>query len=381
MNFGRVFAVFKKEMRRFFADKRMLAALFMPGVLIFVIYMVMGKVVTSLIDGSGVEKSYSYRIAINEDEEGGKFVPVLLSYFETVKQEEPTITYYPNDELASMKTSLREDKIDSLLFFAFDEEGAPTSIQAYYNGESEASETLYSVIPSLVDLAYKPYSFNDGINPNLGEKSYASISIMGFILPMITVSLLYSSVISICPESIAGEKERGTLLSLLATPIKPLELACGKLLALSLVALLSGSWNAACTLASAPNLFGGTELGISSGGYALFFFAILSLLLLFVSMATLISALSKSTKEANGYLGPLTAVMMVLAIIPSFADVSGLGYAFVPFLGSVQCLKLISSGSYDLLYSGMSILSNLVLAGVFAALTSLTFKSERMVGN
>ena len=72
---------------------------------------------------------------------------------------------------------------------------------------------------------------------------------------------------------------------------------------------------------------------------------------------------------------------MVLSIIPSFADVSGLGYAFVPFLGSVQCLKLISSGSYDLLYSGMSILSNLVLAGVFAALTSLTFKSERMVGN
>ena len=109
MNFGRVFAVFKKEMRRFFTDKRMLAALFMPGVLIFVIYMVMGKVVTSLLDGSGVEKNYSYRIAINEDEEGGKFVPVLLSYFETAKQEEPTITYYPNDELDSMKTSLRED--------------------------------------------------------------------------------------------------------------------------------------------------------------------------------------------------------------------------------------------------------------------------------
>lgn len=377
MNFGRVFAVFKKEMRRFFTDKRMLASLFLPGIIIFLFYSFLGNALTSLFDGSSIPKTYSYKVAINEEEEGGKFVPILESYFSSSGQQAPTITYYEASALEEMKDELKGGELDSLLFFGF-EDGELSKAEAYYNGESEASETLYSALPSLIDLAYKTYTFNDGIEPNLGGSSFTEVSILGFILPMITISLLYSSVIAICPESIAGEKERGTLLSMLATPIRPAELSTGKLLSLSLISIVSGAWNAICTLLSAPSLIGG-GISIAPAGYALFFFVILSLLMLFVSSATFISAISKSTKEANGYLGPLTAVMMIISIIPSFVDVSGIGYSFVPFLSSCQCLKLISSGSFDLLYFGLSILTNLVFASAFVFLTSLSFRSERMV--
>ena len=204
MNFGRVFAVFKKEMRRFFTDKRMLAALFLPGIIIFLFYSFLGNALTSLFDGSSIPETYSYKVAINEEEEGGKFVPILESYFSSSGQQAPTITYYEASTLEEMKDELKGGELDSLLFFGF-EDGELSKVEAYYNGESEASEALYSALPSLIDLAYKTYTFNDGIEPNLGGSSFTEVSILGFILPMITISLLYSSVIAVCPESIAGE--------------------------------------------------------------------------------------------------------------------------------------------------------------------------------
>ena len=61
-----IFAVFKKEMKRFFTDKRMLISLFLPGILIFVLYTVMGKVMTNVED-SFIAKEYKYKIVLTDN--------------------------------------------------------------------------------------------------------------------------------------------------------------------------------------------------------------------------------------------------------------------------------------------------------------------------
>ena len=61
-----IFAVFKKEMKRFFTDKRMLISLFLPGILIFVLYTVMGKVMTNVED-SFIDKEYKYKIVLTDN--------------------------------------------------------------------------------------------------------------------------------------------------------------------------------------------------------------------------------------------------------------------------------------------------------------------------
>ena len=63
---------------------------------------------------------------------------------------------------------------------------------------------------------------------------------MAMIMPMLMVSFLFSGSMGVAPEAIAGEKERGTMATLLVTPINRAHIAIGKILSLSVIALLSG---------------------------------------------------------------------------------------------------------------------------------------------
>ena len=44
-----IFVIVKKELKRFFTDKRMIMSLILPGVLIFVLYSVMGNFIGKAI--------------------------------------------------------------------------------------------------------------------------------------------------------------------------------------------------------------------------------------------------------------------------------------------------------------------------------------------
>jgi len=65
--------------------------------------------------------------------------------------------------------------------------------------------------------------------------------IIASLLPMLMIMFLFSGAMSIGPESIAGEKERGTIATLLVTPVKRKEIAIGKILALSVLSLISAT--------------------------------------------------------------------------------------------------------------------------------------------
>ena len=54
-----IITIIKKELKRFFTDRRMLTSLIMPGLLIFVIYTLMGNF---MADAMGVEENYTYNV-------------------------------------------------------------------------------------------------------------------------------------------------------------------------------------------------------------------------------------------------------------------------------------------------------------------------------
>ena len=55
----KIFTIVKKELKRFFTDKRMLMTLFLPGILIYVIYALMGNFMN---DAMKVSKDYVYNV-------------------------------------------------------------------------------------------------------------------------------------------------------------------------------------------------------------------------------------------------------------------------------------------------------------------------------
>ena len=298
-----IFAVFKKEMKRFFTDKRMLISLFLPGILIFVLYTVMGKVMTNVED-SFIDKEYKYNIVLTDNYSSTPSHSILettiKSTLVSLEYEEPEISYISKDKVDEYKEKLVAKEFDSLIVFddLFEEKifsaTSRPDIKIFYNSEMSNSETLYQMLLTIVDGTYRNYSINIDTNPNVGEASALGKQVMSFIFPMITMSLLFSTAMSICPESIAGEKERGTLASILISPIKRSELAIGKILALSLTGLASGLVSALGVIFSIPSLMGGLTVSIPLAEYILIFLIIISTLILFVSLATLGSTYAKS---------------------------------------------------------------------------------------
>src|SRR5690606_38074568 len=66
-----VITIIKKELRRFFTDRRMLVSLLLPGIIIFVLYSFMGNMTERMI---GVEDDYIYQVVvINEPTELASF--------------------------------------------------------------------------------------------------------------------------------------------------------------------------------------------------------------------------------------------------------------------------------------------------------------------
>ena len=125
--------------------------------------------------------------------------------------------------------------------------------------------------------------------------------VMAVVVSMLII-FLFSGCMSTAPESIAGEKERGTIATLLITPLRRRDLALGKICALSIIALLSGLSSTVGTLLSMPTLMqmeGNVGAAYTPVHYLALCLIILSTVLFIVACISLISAFAKSIKEAQ----------------------------------------------------------------------------------
>ena len=390
-----ILIIFIKELKRFFKDTRMLLSMFLPGVSIFVMYTFMGKMMQgSVFNNTPHDVTYRVVYTDNYSSDTTK-LPKLLTYLDAyVKTEDSNkITYetFKEQDLSSYKEKLEKKELDLIIVFSENFEDnlnrTPKNvITLYYNGEVEASESLYGVTTSLIAESYDSYKVNFDFNTNtpikadVGKNNAMLSKIMGFIIPMVTVSLLYSTVISICPESISGEKERGTLANLLLTPMKRHEFVIGKVAALSIVAILSGAASFLGLILSLPGLFGGATLPFGPVEMILLFIILVSTLLLFISFGVLISSLANTVKEAGSYLGPLIAVFMTLSIIASMLNLTNPVFALIPIMNLSMCISALmaQSANVAILFT-ITAISNLVYSGLFIFIVTRLFNKEKVV--
>ena len=393
------FTIFKKEMRRFYTDPRMLLALFLPGILIFVLYSVMGRVFTSVFKEVAVENT-SYRIAYTDNYGGGEKPKIVLAYdaylanTESEKTNSVVYTVIPSSEVEQTKEAIRAGTYDLLVVFSDDFEvtintdvATPLSnyVLLYYNGEQAAGSKVYSIMNSLVDAVYKNYVVNidsqgQPITPNLGKSDYQGAKVLSIIVPMLTMSMLFSSVMSICPDAIAGEKERGTLSAMLLTPIKRSELVLGKILALMITAALSGLTSFLGLLGGLPAMMTGLNISLAPGTIVLLGVLIVTTLLLFVSLGTVVSTIAKSVKECSSYMAPMMVIAMAVAFLPLAITNPGIFFAFIPFLNVSLCMnQLLVSGAIGVGFITATIASNVVFAGLLIYAVSRLFRVERIM--
>lgn len=377
-----VWTIVKKEFARFFKDKRLVLSLLLPGVLIFLLYNLLGSVIGDKMTGGD---DGNYKIYVLHTPES--FAPAFDRLEETGKI---VIETTDGQGVAALKEKIQAQKEGVDLLVEFPENFDPTGAGAKqtiiftYNSARAKGVAAAELMETLIDGALSPVQIvrDDKVN----EKDMTAM-IFSSIAPMLLLTLLFSGCISIAPESIAGEKERGTLGAMLVTPVKRGHIALGKIFSLSTIALLSGACSFTGLVLSLPKLMQGSGMSLSAASYGFAEYAmmlgiVLSSVLVMVSAVSVVSALAKSVKEAAGFVGPLSLVPMLLGLSTMFTSGAGnVGLYFVPLYNSARALYSIFSFATSPLRVAITIVSNVVWTVALSVLLAKMFDSEKVMFN
>ncbi len=214
---------------------------------------------------------------------------------------------------------------------------------------------------------------------------------LGRFLPMLLILMTLLGTFYPAIDMAAGEKERGTLETLLTAPVPPRQIVVGKFLAVALIGVVAAALNLASMLLTfQTGLFqlGGSldiEFALPWDSVLLIFVTLIPLAVLFASLFLGIALRSRSFKEAQTALTPVYLLVMLPALLPVFP---GIGFtvalAAVPVAGLAIFFRELMAGSPALAPSMVAVATTGLWAWAALAFASASFGREDVlfgVGN
>lgn len=185
---------------------------------------------------------------------------------------------------------------------------------------------------------------------DIAEKTqFQGASLWSKILPIMLVLWALTGAFYPSIDLCAGEKERGTLETLLCSPAKRSEIVLGKLGTVVIFSALTAILNV-ISIGFAGWLLLSQLPGISTPPQSSMFWLILALgpvSILFSSLCIALAAFAKSSKEGQYYLTPLMLIVMPLSLLPFSPGVElNLGNSMIPITGIILLLGQCLEGNY-----------------------------------
>ena len=255
---NKVSLIIKKELFRVFGDRKLIFSLYiLPAVIMIAIYSLMGNLMGSF--EKDIEEHTSVVTVVNATDD---FKDVIEKSGFAANADIDFIdgASYEADK-ASIEDGVRNGNIDLVVKLPedFDElsrgyangESVMPSMDIFYNNTENYSSQAYSVFNALVNDAYKTSLLSErfgdvgmleAFNVNteaLVKEGKGDSMFLKMLLPYMVVMILFSCVMSVGVDAIAGEKERGTLASMLISPVKRREIAAGKMIAMGILSGIS----------------------------------------------------------------------------------------------------------------------------------------------
>lgn len=379
------FPVFKKELLRFFKDKRMIVGtLILPGLLIYLVYSFMGDGMRGLIGGE--ERTPTAYVQDLPEQLAEGFSAVF------------DVTEIGADGAESAKEAVKNAQTDIFVVFPegfwssiMNPTGDVPNVEIYFNAAESNSSSAYSAAVALLDALESSLSNRFDVNNpasggiyDLSDERDVTSMIFSMLMPMLMMIFIFTGAMSVAPESIAGEKERGTFATLLVTPVSRAGVAVGKIFALSIISVLCGLSSFIGIMLSLPKMMGGADVSAniySVGDYFALFGIVVSSVLLIVAMISVISAFAKSVKEASAYVSPLMIVVVLLSVTCMFTDgaPASVWLYLIPLYNSVQAINAVFSFTAVALNLAVGMIANLVYTALLVWLLTAMFRSEKIM--
>ena len=372
--------ILKKELRELFRDKKSLAMMLV--IPIFIPLLVIGM---SALFESQVSKDVSEYNKIGfayEMTEAEKSIAEEMNIEIINGNEEELKEKYENGEI-----NLYITKQDSK--YIINTDGSDNSTFA-----SSLMETYFNTYKQFMQQNYLQ---ENNINPNevlniitveenvLEQDNYFADYIKNyaflFIMMAITVSATYPAT-----DTTAGERERGTLETLLTFPIKSRDIIVGKFLGVTVSSIITGLISLALAIISlmlTKNMFSiyeGIDI-IYSPITILFAVIVIIAYSFFISgLCIAIASTSKTFKEAQSALTPLTFISFFPGMIAFMIGITTTPIlSIVPFLNFTLIFTDINNGTINLLNIGLMAISTIIYISLVFGHIIKQYKSEKVL--
>lgn len=399
MNVRNIFTVFTKELRDTLRDRRAIISMFLvPTLLIPALTFGFGAISVKVVKKAkqetpsvmilGGEDSPLLRQSL-ENQSGLKIIPAASEYAELISQKKLRAAV----EIPSgFDQALRNGTRSSVKIYTHDGEMR----SGFATGAIERALREYReqiVKTRLSDRGLAP----DFIQPfdvkreNVAPPEKVGGSAFGGMVPYILIILCFTGAMYPAIDLTAGEKERGTMETILCSPAARSELVFGKFF----VVLTASLATVACSVGSMglTALIGGGwlrgTLGASSGialptvsvpGVLSVIILVLPLAVLFAALLMTISLFAKSYKEAQTYVSPLLIIVILPAVGAVLPGVElNTTLSLIPILNIALVSKELVAGSFPFLPLTLIFLSTCVYAAAALALAVRMFNREDVI--
>ncbi len=395
-NHSNTWTIIRKEFARFFGDRQLVfTTVIMPGLLIYLIYSLMGVGIRNM-ETQGEQDLVTVHV---------ENMPESMAALLTPTDSSMALLQHPfgQDDIDALQDKdisavlIRfPQHFDSLVAAYTPQSGelAP-NIEIYYNSANNAASRVYYAIDGAL-TAYENSQSNlfDINRADSEEQSFDQATddqvvgdILSKLIPMLIIMMLFSGTMAIAPSAIAGEKERGTFATLLVTPMKRSELALGKIVSLSSIALLSGLSSFVGIALSLPKMISASseEINIpfnyTTNDYVALLLVILASVLIMASTVSLLSALAKDVKNAGTMITPFMLVVMLAGLLPMFqtSTPDNLVVYLIPFYNSIEVMTDVFAHSLRWTPVLITLVSDIAYTGIAVFGLTRMFNSEKIM--
>lgn len=221
--------------------------------------------------------------------------------------------------------------------------------------------------------------------PIVGGRGMSTI-FFSRMLPYLLIISAFTGSIYAAFDQVAGEKERGTLETLLVSPASRGEIVIGKFITVTVMCLISSALAIAgfiipCVSGMKAYQWisqGGLQLSPAAIGITLLM--MLPLAVLFAGLLLALSTFARNQKEAQTYIGPILSLIILPAMASMFIDSQvGRQIAFVPILGTSMIIKQALSGSYDPVFIVLAFAASVGWAALALTIATRLFQKESVL--
>ena len=394
--------IVKKELTRVFTDKKLIISLFiLPGVLIMVMYSIMGGLISNL--QKDIETHIPTVYIQNAPDDLDNIID-SVSYI-------GDITYISsNDSTDSIKDGILKGEIDLLVIFdedfsdkiySYKEVGDPIpEVRTFYNPSEDYSNAAKGNFIASVLNTYQQsllaerlgnieqlQVFHIDRNPEAGiiiDESKATGKFLAMLLPFLINIMLFQGAMGLGMDTITGEKERGTLSSMLLSPIKRSQIVFGKLISLGILTSLSAVIYTVSVVIGIQRLSEAMDMNIKFSPIQIIHVCFTDYIGLSVCIHGIIDGVyARTQKEAGTYITPLYILVMLGSIMTMFSSggEKELQFYAIPIYNGAIAMQDLLVGELTMAKFGITVGSLALVAFLLTTLITKAFNSERVMFN